>query len=886
MEERPGTRGLIVAFIESWVEAVRAHAVWVVIASVLATGGLFYYTAVNLGVSTDTAGMISPHLKWRQDYLAYKEAFPQFFGEVAIVVDGATPEIADRAAEALAGRLEAETGEGGTLKTVYAPGGGEFFKRNGLLYLDVEELEDLADNLARVQPFIGTLVRDQSLVGLFSMVDKAMEAASGDEEVDLTGIFDEMAGAFDAAAQGRFYSVSWRGLMGGPGAGSGVHRRFVVVQPSVDFSGIQGEEAIRRIRETVRELGLDGGHGVRVRLTGSVAVANEELKSVSRGAGVAGAAAFVLVTAILIAGLRSVRLVAAAMYTLAAGLVATAAFAAWAIGTLNLISVAFAVLYIGLGIDYAIHITMRYRELLGRGLPQGEALTAAAGDVGSSIVVCAVTTSAAFFAFVPTAYAGVSELGIIAGTGMIISLLFNLTVLPAVLSLFPVRVTTPAPSSGGWRRAADFPVRHRAVVWTATGLVVAASVALVPKVRFSYDPMALRGPETESVSTYYDLMKDPDTRPLTISVLKDGPDRARAAAARLKGLKSVDKALTLFDFIPGGQDEKLALIEEMALLLGPELESGPSGPPHALAEKVRSIEGLTGGLGEFIARASGGEALSARRLRAAAKRFQERLSGAGRDRRERLVERLEASLIEGVPALVEDLRRSLEADYVGMEDLPEDLVGRWISPGGKFRVEVFPARDLSDDEELKRFVGEVTGVERRATGAPVFMVEAGRSVIKAFTQAFIYSFVLIVIILVVLMPRPRDSLVVLLPLLMAGLITAAGTVVFGIPFNFANTIALPLILGIGVDNGVHIVSRARAGGLAREGILATSTARAVLLSAFTTVASFGGLGFSPHPGTASIGHLLAVGIILSLATTLVFLPTLLVAAEKKKKTDP
>lgn len=878
-ERRGKTLGGLLA---RWVERVETMAPWVLLVSLSATALLFLYTVSTLGVSTDTAGMISERLEWRQRYLAYKEDFPQYFEEVVIVIDGQTAELAERARDRLAGRLDREE----TIRTVYAPGAEEFFRTNGLLYLDAGELRDLSDNLAGVQPFMGRLLDDTTLVGLASVLSDAMDEAAGGEEIDLAPVMLDLAPAFPAAASGQFYRLSWRGLVNGEEDGGGVHRRFIIVQPEIDFSGIQGEKAMDLIRSAAAELGLDPAHGVTVRLTGSVAIANEELTTVSRGMGVATAAALVLVVVILFTALRSTWLVISSVYTLIAGLVATAAFAALAIGTLNLISVAFAVLYIGLGIDYAIHFCLRYRDLVGGGSPHREAIKATAGDVGSSLVICAATTSAGFLAFVPTAYSGVSELGIIAGAGMLISLGANLTLLPAMLYIFPISPGIARQKTGegrGLDRLREAPLRHRWLVWTVVGAATAASLMLLPRAGFEYNPMKLRPQKGEAVATFNELMAGEDP-PLTITAVKDTVEEAAVAKARLKGLATVDRVVTVFDFVPKDQDEKLGIIEEMALLMGPDLARGrygeDGGAEHSVGDRFAALERLEVALSEFTETGPDENSLAAGILAVNVRDFLDAVEDRPADEVREAVERLEESLLGGLPPLASDLSAMLDADYVTFEDLPPGLVERWVSPSGGYRVEVFPAVDLTDDAEMKRFVGEVRAIEPEATGPVVFMVEAAGSVIDAFTEAFIYALALICLILFIILRRIRSVVLVLVPMLLAGVYTAAATVVLDVPFNFANTIALPLILGLGVDNGVHMVHRARARGAGGDvegggSIMATSTVRAIFYSVLTTTAGFGGLAFSPHPGTASIGVLLAVGVLLNLLCTLVFLPTLL-----------
>ncbi|MBT6116506.1 MAG: MMPL family transporter, partial [Rhodospirillaceae bacterium] len=209
-------------------------------------------------------------------------------------------------------------------------------------------------------------------------------------------------------------------------------------------------------------------------------------------------------------------------------------------------------------------------------------------------------------------------------------------------------------------------------------------------------------------------------------------------------------------------------------------------------------------------------------------------------------------------------------------DMPLSLLRRYVAENGLSRVEVEPAEDIMDPGALRRFVGAVRTVAPDATGSPVLLLEAGDAVTGAMRQATVTALVVIALLLVVLLRSLRDTLLVLAPLLLAGALTGAASVLFSLPFNYANVIVLPLLLGLGVASGIHLVFRARDEGMGRP-LLSTSTPRAVVFSALTTMASFGSLVVSSHKGTASMGELLTVAIGFTLLSTLVVLPALLAA---------
>jgi hopanoid biosynthesis associated RND transporter like protein HpnN len=867
----------------------------VVLLAAAAAAGSAYLTSQRLGIDTNTVDMLSADLPWRVENERHKRLFPHYADNIVVVIRGATADLATDAQRRLGEHLRAEPD---LFREVHLTGGGEFFQHNALLYADVEELRDLADGLEKAEPWLPGLEREPDLGRFLTVLDSMLIADRGPpadseqtpaDSAEVTDAGDSgsavellgaVGGAFESSLVDRVQPLPWRDLMSGHRTSPEELRRYMEILPRLDFDLLlPGEPALTRIRTLADSLRLTPKDGVGVRLTGFVPMSEEELRSAAGGMKMAGALALIMVGLILYAGLRSARLITAALITLLVGLVLTAAFAALAVGHLNLISMAFAVLYIGLGIDYAIHYSLRYRELRTRGAPNQDALAQTAGDVGASLLVSAVTTAACFFAFVPTDFDGVSELGLIGGAGMLISFATTITLLPALFSLVPFRPTPDeAPLVGGVlpRELASGVTRHRTAVLFGAAVVALASMALLPRARFDLDPLALRDPEGESTATFLELLRDSTARPLT----------AEGIAERLERLESVEAAVSLEDFVPGEQEAKLAVIERIARILGLAREATDASEVEDLTEATVEGSGPVPGPSERMAdverfrRSVRGLELEpdevdlGRFVTFQIRSWQRRMKDLPRQRQERALARVEESLVGGLGRSLADLRTSLAARPISEEDLPAELVRRWLAADGTRRVEVIPRADLGDEAALRAFVAEVRTIAPRATGEPVINVSAGEAVVAAFRQALIGAAIATLLLLLIALRSVPDAARVIIPLLLAGAMTGAATVVFGLPFNYANVIALPLLLGVGVDNGIHMVHRRRAGTTSDRGLLETSTARAVLYASLTTIFSFGNLAFSSHPGTASMGRLLTIGMLAVLACTLVVLPAL------------
>ena len=588
---------------------------------------------------------------------------------------------------------------------------------------------------------------------------------------------------------------------------------------------------------------------------------------------------------ILVGGLGSPRLVLASLCTLLVGLVWTAGFAAAAIGHLNLVSVAFGVLFIGLSIDFAIHLCVRYRELLASDTPPEQALRDAAGGVGGSLALCATTTAIGFYAFVPTEFAGVAELGAIAGTGMFISLFTNLTLLPALISWGapPDTSAKRSPSPSRLWNLLDLPVRHARWVVAGTAVITLIAVALIPSIRFDPNPLRVRDPATDSVQVLNEMLADGDALPWNLNVLAPDLEVAREIAERIETLPSVDVALTLADFVPEHQAEKLEMLEDAAFLLLPTFASEPVATRPTRAEGIARVEGLERSLAALTPdRTSPQLVHTAQQLRQNLARLAESWRTDGDPQAS--LDALEAALTGSLPERLRLLRAALQAERVALPDLPADLVERMIATDGRARIEIFPEGDLNDQPALERYVTSVQSIAPDAFGEGLVILETGRAVVRSLRQALATAAVTIALLLLLLWRSVADAALVALPLALASIFTAAFSVPLGVSFNFANVIVIPLLLGMGVDTGIHLVHRCRTDAPPDGNLLHTSTARAVLLSAATTMASFGTLGFSSHLGMSSLGRLLVLGIALILVCNLVLLPALVRITEARKVT--
>lgn len=879
---RNNGRDRLDAWIDAWVAGIQSAPAMIVAAAALAVGGAVTYTVQNIGVYTDTAAMLAEDLPFRRSYEHYRRTFPALVDTLIVVIDAPTPEYADAAAGALATDLTAAPD---IFAGVFFADADPLLSRAGLLYRDASSLDALATTLQSAAPLLGSLERRPGLAGFAAVIGESLVGDTGDGSIGIDDqrLIAELDRTLDAELHGRPDMLSWQRLLL-PGSGeepgvdpdNGAARRFVFAKPLLDFTApLPAGSAIALIRQAARA--LTERYGARIRITGDAALSHEELTTALAGTRLTGTLALVMVAGVLLIGLGSAWLTLATVVNLLAGLCLTAAFATLAVGQLNLISLAFAVLYIGLGVDYAVHLALRYRERLHHGDPHDAAVRHATVRMTGPLLLCTLTTATAFYAFVPTSFAGIAELGLISGTGMFINLALSLTLLPALLTLLPApRIGTgPARHRPGVGQSHRRAARRRKILRASTPLLAVVAVAGLPRLAFDFDALNLRPADAESVATLRELIAEDSAPPFHISVLAPDVETAHTLQRRLRELPTVADATTIADLLPDDTDRKRDTLARMAANWNTATRRAEPAPPRQTAthgDADAAYAALLELAGQF---ANAGNPVAGLEQRLA--RFIAKIDAAPANERDAHLASLEARWLGGLEPALNRLRDTLSPPPVSVDTLPAGLKGRWIGTDGSWRIAVYPRDDPGDRETLRRFVRSVQAVAPDATDEPVLNVEAGDAIVGAFRGAFGLSVLVIALLLAIIVRRAQPVALIMMPLLLAGLLTMGIMGLAGIPFNFANVIALPLLFGIGVDNGVHMVQRAREGdGLTNP--MHTSTSRGVLLATLTTVCGFGGLLVSPHPGTASIGLVLTLGIVITALCTLVILPAWLPAA--------
>ncbi len=819
----------------------------------------------SLEINTDPGKMIADDLPFRKAFADFTQSFPTSDNNFIVVVEAPDGEQAREASRAL---VESFASRKDLFSDVYAPGLGAFFDRYGILYLPESDIEDIVNKTKKSAGVLKILSASPNLVGLARILNQlapAIAAGRAPDALDsLGGFLRETKKTVTARIKNRDRLLDWSATVTGK-IGQEPKRWFISVKPVLDFSLIDpSEAALKEAKHIISDPEVTRSGAIKLSLTGEAALNGEEFQSVTQGAALAGMVSFVLVTIVIWLGMPVTRLIVPALSLLILGFMTNIGFATLAVGSLNMISVAFAVLFIGLGIDYAIHTVLRYWEERIRGRDNLPAIAAAAHHAGPALALCTLTTSLAFLAFIPSDFVGMAQLGIIAAGGIVVALAASLTLIPAVLAKMDI---TPTEKHLHNKPVLSKPVWHHLRLGTTifTVLVAVAAIFLLRDVQFDGDPVNLKDPNAPSVIAFKEILKNQPGEAYAAQIIVKDAETAEQLVPRLQQLDSVKSVRWVDSFLPARQEVKLARLRSLYGIVPDQ-----PAPPTPLTAKQRRAA-----LGQVEKALLKIELLekTPKNLRAEAANLRRALVVLNRPKpaSDEAIRLLERDIFIQFPSLVQKLALMAVTEPLTVETLDVDIARRYVTGDGRWRIEVIPRNNLGDEKALRAFVKEVRQLAPNVTGTPVEITGAADVVSNAMRLASIIAFGLVLLVLIPVLRSAVSITLVLAPLLLSALLLIAYTVIFKSPFNFANVIVLPLLLGLGVDSAIHYVMRAREDGAKRQ-VVDTTTPRAVLISAMTTIGSFGTLWLSSHKGTSSMGELLTIAIIITLITTLIVLP--------------
>ena len=844
----------------SWTDLViHNHKLTLLLLAVL-TGMLGTFAVIKFKINSDTSKLIVQDTDWRKVHDEFIDQFPQYDKTTFIVVSGSAPNKVKLVAEDLARDLKTED----EFKSVFSPASSEYYDKNIFLYMQPRDLEKTIQKLANAQPFLSAIAADNSIRSVLMLLISAMES---EENIGagLSQVSEALRLARDKALDPDFTPISWRDQLFSPD-GDQIFYQLIFIQGRQNF-GLDLPNSV--IVDSITKAVEDNNHpfkaDVQIRLTGQVALEHGEIVNAMESAKLSGSIAVIILLFVLIWGIRSPQLIAAIYFSMFIGLIWTAAFAMSTVGQYNTISIIFLVMFIGLGVDFAVHLSLKYQELANKEL-RDTALTHASRSLGPALFLCGLTSAIGFLSFVPTPYRGLAEMGIISAGGMLIAVFVTLTFIPAFFSM------TKKPNKNKSLFLANFLTRlhqqrSKEIAYVTIVIIIISGLS-AGRAEFDYSTLSLKNPNSEAMSTLKELQDNGLVTDYTLFYIADSAAEAERKKQELLNLSVVEQALVPEDYLPKNQSENLEILEEASFLLSSIFLSETKQEPFKDSEYLELLENLGSVAENRLTKTSPNstERIFIKDIVDVA----QSLANANDDAR---IE-FSKNIIPPLKSEINWLENALSAEGVTLEDLPLTQLRRLVSEENKVIVSATPSIDVVPVESLRHFTESVLSIADKFTGRPVLDLGIGDIVVKSFWTAIFLACSGIFLILLFTLKSITDSVLVFIPLLITAFVTLAVSWIIDLPLNMANVVVIPLIFGLGVANGIHIVKRFHQTNSAEE-LINSSTPKAVFLSNLTTLASFGALCFSSHLGIYSIGVLLTTGIVALMVFTIVCLPALL-----------
>lgn len=818
--------------------------------------GLFVASHFSIDSNLDKLIRPTGEHSWFQTNESLKRLFPELQQTSVVVVSGADADAVERTARRLQAVFSAEA----DFEFVFAPALDPFLQDHRAYFL---ELDLLRDWVRGVQYDYGAMLRMADSAGLANAAVTLADQVAATDGLRLPTSIRTLAESFGGGVPESLDFDAYPHLV----PDQDVHYLVLMLKGLQEHDQrLPNETQVRLIRSLIERIETEPG--IAVRLTGEVPLAHEEISTALDGIGIAGSLSLVLLAVIMHLGVGSWRIITATFTLLGVGILWTLAFATLTVGSFNTLALIFVVMFFGLGVDFSVHFSLRMQEGMRAG-EEEDAEVHVVREIGPALLLCMLTSSIAFLAFLPTDYLGLGELGIISAGGMLIAFILTLTLLPAFYSLSGLPIPRPrrlrALALGGG-------LRPGMVLLLAAGVALAALYS-AKNLRFDYSVLALRDQTTEAMSTLLELQENGISTDYSISLLAEAADAA-GLVARLEALPEVGAVIAPANLVPEAQAEKARLLAELAVLIdsiGEVQAADAQFAAEELAGALDYIEALR--VEEGWAPAADDAALVAAFL-GALTRLQEQP-----ERLQAMNALLKVALIEEL----ETLARISVARPFAFADLPEDLRRRFVAEDGRQLITVLPEGAIDTRPAMEAFVRAVLSVTPNVGGRAVVEWGVGGVAVQSFQEAVTLAVALIALFLIIYFRGLVLPIVVLVPLGLTTVITFAVIELTGLTLNMANILVIPLIFGLGVDTGIHVVHRYAAAGDVAQ-MMTSSTTRAVIISALTTIGTFFSLSFSPHKGAASVGLLLSIAISTMLVATLLVVPALLRLLSEWKST--
>jgi hopanoid biosynthesis associated RND transporter like protein HpnN len=873
----------------------RRPLVLIILSLILAVAGVAY-TLHALSFKTSGRDLLPKDAGYVVRYNQYAREFGEL-EDIVIVIEALTFEAAKDYAARLVQELRASPLK--FPRAAYRVDPKRFEGRH-LLYLPEKQLKEIRDRIFDHQEFMESFAGDPSLARLIEGANAAMASAfvsnlfdlgigqgSGEDTRFLRLVLDQIAGRLEhptpyRSPWGTLFSLSERPEDAGYFLSDDKSLLFVLVETPQSEKGsfMSDRRAIEIIRSVIADL-KPAFPTVQAGVTGGPTLSNDEMTAAFHDSSVATVLAFGLTLLVMLLAFWRVGKPLLMLAVLAVTLAWSMGIITLTVGHLTIFSVMFISIVIGIGIDYGIYFLFRYEEeiFLGRNLKEALELTAA--RAGPGMLIGALTAGGTFYVLMLTDFRGIQELGFIAGTAILMAWLGMMTLFPALLVVVDRRHAdrprNQAPRAHALERinvpVLDRLTRYPTAVLTIAGVATAASLWALPYVGFDYNLLNLQPKGTESVIWEKRILANTGRSGFNGLASATSLEELRRKQEAFENLPSVSEVDSVLRVIPDNQKEKIAIVRTFAPIVAP-VRVGRSSPVD--------IDRLTRALGELKRRldifaAEAGDKLpdDLKQLRARTIALITALQSTSREVSEPALTHLQSQLYGDFIANFFDLQRNLNPRQIGLADVPDELRRKFIGKRGDFLLQIHPKVDIWEREGARRFVQELRSVDPDVTGAPIITYEAIGYMERAYFQGTAYAFILVGLLSALMIRRVKETLLALLPLVLALLWTIGLMRVFHLQFTMANVWGLPLIIGASAEFGLNVIVRYLEGRNHGGPLIARSTIMAVALNGVTTMVGFGSMMIAQHQGIFGLGLLLTIGAFCAVLASLVVLPVIL-----------
>jgi len=852
------------------------------------------YTIQKLEFLTGRDDLMPRHAQFQKDYQAYRASFGDQ-EEIAIVIEADDPALASRFSDTLYARLAQEKR---LFLEILHPGGLPYFRQNGLLFMPLEQLQKMAQTIELAGPVLKQLAGAPSIQTLFSsltsQIDDYLQQPSPDKLQRLTfllGALDQGFGGFD----GKNTAFSMDTFLSGSADGApsllqdAGKQQVIAIRPLKEQdSFVPAEKAIKKVRAELDALrNQPEFKGISAGVTGVPVLEYEEMATSMDDMKVASVLSLLLTIVLLLVAFRGLRNTMAAMTTLLCAIAVAFGMATLLVGHLNILSMAFAVMLLGLGVEYGIQVVLRHQELLQQ-MPFEQALSGSLSSNLRPVLLAFATTALAFLTFLLTDFRGIAELGLIAAVGVGVCFLATFTVLPAMLVLVHRGQTS------GNLRIKTGTSQGAARLFARPGLIVGCTVltaligaAALPRVPFDFNMLNLQAKGLESVDYAYRLMKSKENSGYFGVSMAADRNQALNLTKRFEALPSVDHVVSLPALVPDQQPEKLAALARIRQVMA-TVNPVPYEENLRVMELPSIFEAFRERVDKLKTHLEQQQQAEARPVAAFLTTLDRFFAGLEKEKDGNalnMLREMQEQMFAPLPEKLKLLKEGLNARQVTEADVPEPLKKRFIGKDGRLLLQIAPKKEIFDEQPLAEFVTQIKTIDPHATGEPVSVFESFKILKKSYLQAFLYALGGVLLILLVAFRSIRSALLGLAPLVVGLLLMVGGMWLSGLKFNVANIIIMPLLLGVGIDSAIYIISRHQRGEESAVQIAFSSTGKGVFLNALTILFSFGALMVARHQGVFSIGAVMSLGMTAIVLAFLLFLPALLLLLDRHRQPD-